>query len=71
MIPIMIIFWGMIALVRDRQGFVVGAFWSFFLTASVFFTLFFVLDRYFVIFVPFFIFFFVYGVQSIKIENIF
>lgn len=63
MLPL-IIFW-IIMMIRNWEAFFVFSFLSFFLTASVFFTLFFVLDRYFVIFVPLFIFFMVYWSQKI------
>lgn len=64
MIPALLWIYGMIALIRNDEWYFVWSFVSFFATASVFFTLFFVLDRYFVIFVPIFIFFIVYGVEN-------
>ncbi len=70
-IPIIFMIWWIIALIRNGESFLVITFLSFFWVASLFFTLFFVLDRYFVIFVPFFLFFFVYWLQSWNIKNIF
>lgn len=63
-IPVLLGIYGMIALIRNDEWYFVWSFVSFFATASVFFTLFFVLDRYFVIFVPIFIFFIVYGIEN-------
>lgn len=63
-IPVLLGIYGMIALIRNDEWYFVWSFVSFFAIASVFFTLFFVLDRYFVIFVPIFIFFIVYGVEN-------
>lgn len=63
-IPALLWIYGMIALIRNGEWYFVWSFVSFFAIASVFFTLFFVLDRYFVIFVPIFIFFIVYGVEN-------
>lgn len=71
LLPLGMIFWGIIALIKNGEWFMVAVFASFFFVATFFFTLFFVLDRYFVIFVPFFLFFFVYGLQSWKIKNTF
>jgi hypothetical protein len=68
-IPILLALWWIVALVKNGERFMVVSFLSFFLTASLFFTLFFVLDRYFVIFVPLFLFFFVYGVEQIKFSH--
>lgn len=64
-IPVLLWIYGMIALVRNGEWYFVWSFASFFATAWIFFTLFFVLDRYFVIFVPIFIFFIVYWVENI------
>lgn len=64
MIPALLWIYGMIALIRNGEWYFVWSFASFFATAWIFFTLFFVLDRYFVIFVPIFIFFIVYGVEN-------
>lgn len=63
-IPALLWIYGMIALIRNGEWYFVWSFVSFFTTAGVFFTLFFVLDRYFVIFVPIFIFFIVYWVEK-------
>lgn len=63
-IPILFGLYGMFALVKNGEWYFVWSFISFFATASIFFTLFFVLDRYFVIFVPIFIFFIVYGIEN-------
>lgn len=63
-IPALLWIYGMIALIRNGEWYFVWSFVSFFATAWVFFTLFFVLDRYFVIFVPIFIFFIVYWVEK-------
>lgn len=63
-IPALLWIYGMIALIRNGEWYFVWSFVSFFATAGVFFTLFFVLDRYFVIFVPIFIFFIVYWVEK-------
>lgn len=64
-IPLLIWKYWIFALVRNGEWYFVWSFFSFFATASVFFTLFFVLDRYFVIFVPIFIFFIVYWLENI------
>jgi len=63
-IPILFGLYGMFALVKNGEWYFVWSFISFFATASIFFTLFFVLDRYFVIFVPIFIFLIVYWVEN-------
>lgn len=63
-IPALLWIYGMIALIRNGEWYFVWSFASFFATAWIFFTLFFVLDRYFVIFVPIFIFFIVYWVEK-------
>lgn len=68
-IPIILMIWWIISLLREKDYYFVFSFFAFFLTASFFFTIFFVLDRYFVIFVPLFIFFIVYWLESINFEN--
>lgn len=65
LIPIIFLAYWIIALVKNGEWYFVWSFVSFFATASVFFTLFFVIDRYFVIFVPIFIFFIVYWVEKL------
>lgn len=67
-IPIFLLLYWIIALIKNREWYLVWSFLSFFFIASLFFTLFFVLDRYFVIFVPIFIFFIVYGLEKIKVS---
>lgn len=67
-IPILFMIYGIIILVKNGESFFVFSFASFFWVASIFFTLFFVLDRYFVIFVPIFIFFIVYGIEKAWFE---
>lgn len=69
LIPILLMFYWIIAFLREKNYYLIFSFLSFFLTASFFFTLFFVLDRYFVIFVPLFLFFIVYWVQEIRIRS--
>lgn len=63
-LPILFCIYWVIALMRNGEWYFVWVFLSFFIVGSLFFTLFFVLDRYFVIFVPIFIFFIVYGVEK-------
>lgn len=63
LIPLALWVWWIFSLLKKWEYFLVGSFLSFFLVGSLFFTLFFVLDRYFVIFVPIFLFFIVYGLE--------
>ena len=63
--PIICMIYWMIILVKNGEWYFVFSFISFFIIASLFFTLFFVLERYFVIFVPIFLFFIVYGIEKI------
>lgn len=64
MIPIWFLVYGIIALIKNGEWYFIWSFSSFFFVWSLFFTLFFVLDRYFVIFVPIFIFLIVYGIEK-------
>lgn len=66
-IPLILMIYGIIMMIKNKEYYFVFSFFSFFLVASFFFTLFFVLDRYFVIFVPLFIFFIVYGIEKIYV----
>jgi len=63
-IPILFLIYWIIALIKNWEWYFVWSFASFFTTASIFFTLFFVLDRYFVIFVPIFIFLIIYWIEK-------
>lgn len=65
LIPIILLFYGIYYLLKEKEYYFIFSFFSFFVTASFFFTLFFVLDRYFVIFIPLFLFFIIYGSEKI------
>ena len=65
MIPIVVLIYGIYSFYRNEKYFLWIS-WAFFLPALIFFTLFFTLNRYFLIFLPLILIAFVYGVQSIK-----
>lgn len=70
LIPVYLFIFWIYNFIKTKEYYFLVSFLLFFSIASLFFTLFFVLDRYFVIFVPLFIFFIVYWAQSISFENI-
>lgn len=64
MFPILFCVYGCIQFYFDRRHFILIVFTALFVTASIFFTMFFVLERYFIPFLPIFLIFIVYGIQS-------
>ncbi|MDD5769464.1 MAG: hypothetical protein PHE25_00705 [Candidatus Gracilibacteria bacterium] len=67
-IPFLLIFYSLIILIKNGDGYFVFSFASLFTVASLFFTLFFVLDRYFLVFLPIFIFLIVYSIEKLGTE---
>lgn len=65
LIPIFLWVVGIINLIRHKKTDILIVSWSFFIIASIFFTLFFTLDRYFIIFIPIIIIIIVYWIQTI------
>lgn len=64
-IPILVLIYGIYSLYKSEKVFLWIS-WAFLFPALLFFTLFFTLNRYFLIFLPLILIAFVYGVQSIK-----
>ena len=62
-IPLFFTFYGFALMYIDKRRFIIFVFVPLFLTASAFFTLFFVLERYFIPFLPLLLVFMVYGMQ--------
>lgn len=67
-IPFLLIFYSLIILIKNWDWYFVFSFASLFTVASLFFTLFFVLDRYFLVFLPIFIFLIVYSIEKLWTE---
>jgi len=69
LLPILLlIFWiYKISISKHKDLIIITA--PFFVIASIFFTIFFTLNRYFLIFIPIFLIFILYWIQSIKIKN--
>ena len=63
--PLLILLYGIIHIYKNQRDFF-SLCLSFFIPASVFFTLFFTLNRYFLIFLPLLLIAFVYGVQELQ-----
>lgn len=68
-IPIYFLWYGFYVLAKQKHFHFISVCIGLFFTASIFFTLFFVLDRYFVVFVPIFLLVSVFGFQSWQLEN--
>lgn len=62
----LVIFWIYKMFILNKNDLII--IWAFFLVASVFFTLFFVLNRYFLVFLAFFLLFWVYWIQNLKLK---
>lgn len=63
-VPLFFTVYGIILLYFDRRRFPLYTFGLLFMTASIFFTMFFVLERYFIPFLPILLIFTAYGVQG-------
>lgn len=69
-IPLFLFFIWFYNLYRDKKRDILISLFSFFFIASIFFTLFFTLNRYFIIFIPLFLLIIVYWIQTIdKVFN--
>jgi len=69
-IPLFLFFIWFYNLYRDKKRDILMSLFSFFFIASIFFTLFFTLNRYFIIFIPLFLLIIVYWIQTIdKVFN--
>lgn len=69
LIPIFLVIYALLNLIIYKKYYFLFSFLSFYLTASFFFTIFFVLDRYFIIFLPIFIILIAYWLENIKFKN--
>lgn len=69
LLPIFLCLYWIISLIKNKKYYFLISFLSFYLTASFFFTIFFVLDRYFIIFLPIFIVLISYWLENIKYNN--
>lgn len=69
LLPILLCLYWIFSLIKNKKYYFLISFLSFYLTASFFFTIFFVLDRYFIIFLPIFIVLISYWLENIKYNN--
>ena len=66
LIPVFLVLYWFYALFRKKEYWFLLVFFSFYIIGSTFFTIFFVLNRYFIIFLPLFLIIMIYWIKEIK-----
>ena len=69
LIPILLLLFWIYKMIQQKKYSLLGTVLPFFFTWSFFFTLFFTLNRYFLIFLPFFLICIVYGIEQIQLKK--